>query len=168
LAFRRHVAARCLRAPVPARTRPGRGARPVPGGRIGGVGDIAGHTGILHITLPLVAEHIKDGKLRGLAVADKKRSNTLPDVPTLEENGIGNHEVGYWTGILAPAGTPEGIVQLLNHHVSKLLAAADVKERLSAIGFVPKAGGPEDFANHIKAEFAEWSRVVREAHLKID
>jgi tripartite-type tricarboxylate transporter receptor subunit TctC len=129
---------------------------------------LAGHTPILHITLPLVSEHIKDGKLRGLAVADKKRSKTLLDVPTLEESGITKHEVGYWTGILVPAETPKDIVQLLNRQVAKLLAATDVKERLSAIGFDPLSGSPEDFGNHIKAEFAEWSRVVGEAKLKIE
>jgi tripartite-type tricarboxylate transporter receptor subunit TctC len=141
---------------------------PFPGGAPAVTSTLAGHTQILHITLPLVAAHINEGKLRGLAVADTKRSPLLPDVPTLSEAGIPKHEVGYWTGIMVPAGTPSNIVELLNRQIAKIISLPDVKERLATIGFDPMLGTPEDFANHIKAESAEWGRVVREAHIKID
>jgi tripartite-type tricarboxylate transporter receptor subunit TctC len=141
---------------------------PFPGGAPAVTSTLAGHTQILHITLPLVAAHINEGKLRGLAVADTKRSPLLPDVPTLSEAGIPKHEVAYWTGIMVPAGTPSNIVELLNRQIVKIISLPDVKERLATIGFAPMLGTPEDFANHIKAESAEWGRVVREAHIKID
>jgi tripartite-type tricarboxylate transporter receptor subunit TctC len=141
---------------------------PFQGGAPAVTSTLAGHTQILHITLPLVAEFIKDGKLRGLAVADAKRSPLLPEVPTLSEAGIPKHEVGYWTGIMVPAGTPSKIVNLLNRQIAKIMSLPDVKERLTAIDFTPTPGSSEDFASHIKAESIEWGRVVREAHIKID
>jgi tripartite-type tricarboxylate transporter receptor subunit TctC len=129
---------------------------------------LTGHTQILHITLPLAASHINEGKLRGLAVADAKRSQLLPDVPTLAEAGIAKHEVGYWTGIMAPAGTPDRIISLLNREITKVMSAPDIRERLAKMGFDPTPGTSASFADHIKAESAEWGRVVRQANIKID
>ena len=129
---------------------------------------IAGHTQIVHITLPLVAAQITEGKLRGLAVADVKRAALLPDVPTLNEGGTSNHEVGYWTGVMVPVGTPSAVVNLLSRHIATILSSPDVKQRLAAMGFSSMHGTPEDFAKHVKAESAEWSRVIREAKIKID
>ena len=141
---------------------------PFQGGAPAVASTIAGHTQVLHITLPLVAPLIKDGKLRGLAVTDKRRSPTLPDLPTLEEGGIANHDVGYWTGVLVPAGTPNHITELLNRQITKILAQPEVKERLATMGFSPMPGTPQAFAAHIKEESDEWGRVVRQANIKID
>jgi tripartite-type tricarboxylate transporter receptor subunit TctC len=129
---------------------------------------IAGHTQILHITAPLVAQHVKDGTLRALAVASTKRSPAFPDVPTLAEAGVPNHEVAFWTGILAPAGTPKDIIEILQHQIVRIVSLPDVREHMATLGLDPTAGTPEDLATHINAQFAEWSRVVRDAHLKID
>jgi tripartite-type tricarboxylate transporter receptor subunit TctC len=141
---------------------------PFQGGGPAVTATLGGHTHILHITLPLVAEHVKSGGLRGLAVADKKRSLLLPDVPTLDEAGIPNHEVGYWVGILVPAGTPRDIVDALNRRVAQIVSLPDVKDRLATLGFGAFTGTPEDLAAHIKAESAEWSRVVRAAQININ
>ena len=97
---------------------------PFQGGGAAVMSTLAGHTQILHITLPLVAGHIQEGKLRGLAVADTKRSSLVPDVPTLNEAGIAKHEVGYWTGIMVPAATPDRIVSLLNQAVGKVMSSS--------------------------------------------
>src|SRR5262245_34658071 len=141
---------------------------PFQGGGPAVTSTLGGHTHILHITLPLVAEHVKSGGLRGLAVAAKKRSQLLPDVPTLQEAGTPNHEVGYWVGILVPAETPREIVGVLNQLLAQIVSRPDVKDRLATLGFDPFAGTPEDLAAHIKAESAEWSRVVREANININ
>jgi tripartite-type tricarboxylate transporter receptor subunit TctC len=106
--------------------------------------------------------------LRGLAVADIKRSRLLPDVPTLAEAGIPRHEVGYWTGVMVPAGASDKLVSLLNHKITKVISAPDVQERLAKIGFDPMPGTIQSFADHIKAESSEWGRVVRQANIKID
>jgi tripartite-type tricarboxylate transporter receptor subunit TctC len=141
---------------------------PFQGGAPAVTATLAGHTQIVHITLPLVASYINEGKLRGLAVADTKRSRLLPDVPTLTEAGIPKHEVGYWTGIMAPAGTPDKIVNLLNREITKIISAPDTQERLAKMGFDPTPGTSASFADHIRAESAEWGRVVRQANIKID
>jgi tripartite-type tricarboxylate transporter receptor subunit TctC len=141
---------------------------PFQGGAPAVAATIAGHTQILHITLPLIAQHVKEGKLRGIAVADTKRAPMLPDLPTLAEQGIANHEVGYWTGVLAPASTPKAIVDLLGAQMARILSLPDVKERLATLGFGPLAGTPTELAATIKTEAAEWERVVRGAKLNID
>ena len=141
---------------------------PFQGGGPAVMSTLAGHTHILHITLPLVAAHINDGKLRGLAVADAKRSPLVPNVPTLNEAGIAKHDVGYWTGMMVPAGTPDRIVSMLNREVGKVLASPDVKERLAKIGFEPMLGSAESFARHVSAEATEWGRVVQRANIRID
>jgi tripartite-type tricarboxylate transporter receptor subunit TctC len=141
---------------------------PFQGGGPAVTSTLAGHTQILHITLPLVADHIKAGTLRGLAVADKRRSQWLPDVPTLEEAGISNHEVGYWTGVLLPAGTPETIVKLLNRHLAAIVSSPELRERLAALGFTRLAGTSQELAAYIDRESAEWGRVVREAKIRVE
>jgi tripartite-type tricarboxylate transporter receptor subunit TctC len=129
---------------------------------------LGGQTPILHITLPLVAQHLKQGTLRALAIASSTRSPAFPDVPTLAEAGIPNHEVGYWTGILVPAETPKAIIDSLNKQIVKILSLPDVKERLAALGFEPIAGAPHELAARLKAESLEWARVVRDAKIKIE
>ena len=141
---------------------------PYQGGGAAVASSIAGHTQVLHITLPLVSAHIKEGKLRGLAVADKRRAQLLPDIPTLAEAGVPNHEVGYWTGVLAPTGTPDSVVGSLQRQIAKVLALPDVKERLAAMGFGPLAGTPQELDATIKTEANEWARVVREANIRIE
>jgi tripartite-type tricarboxylate transporter receptor subunit TctC len=141
---------------------------PFQGGGPAVMSTVGGHTQILHITLPHLAGHIKEGKLRGLAVADTKRSSLLPDLPTLQEAGIEKHEVGYWTGIMVPAATPDRIVSLLSRAIDKVLSSPDVKDRLAAIGFEPMPGTADAFAHHIRAETAEWGRVIDRANVRID
>jgi tripartite-type tricarboxylate transporter receptor subunit TctC len=129
---------------------------------------IAGHTQILHITAPLVAQQVKDGMLRALAVASSERSSVFPDVPTLAETGVPNHEVGFWMGVMVPAGTPNPIVEILQHQIVRILSLPEVKERLATLGLDPIGSTPEALANHINTQFLEWSKVARDAHLKID
>src|SRR5499427_5643346 len=113
---------------------------PFQGGAPAVAATLANHTQVLHITLPLIAQHVKEGKLRGLGVADRKRSPMLPDMPTLAEQGIANAEVGYWTGVLAPAGTPRAITDQLEAQLARIVAQGDMKERLATLGFGPLAG----------------------------
>jgi tripartite-type tricarboxylate transporter receptor subunit TctC len=141
---------------------------PFQGGAPAVASTIAGHTQILHITLPLITQHVKEGKLRGIAVADTKRAALLPDLPTLAESGVPNHEVGYWTGVLAPAGTPKGVVNQLETQMARIISLPDVKERLATLGFGPMAGTAAELATYIKMEAAEWERVVRGAKILVN
>lgn len=129
---------------------------------------VAGHTKIVPITLTAVAELIRDGKLRGLAVAAHKRSPALPGVPTLEEQGIAGHEVSFWTGVVAPTGTPKAVVELLHDRIAEIMAQADVKARLAAVGFEPVTGTSEEFGAYIKAESDRWQKIAREAQIRIN
>jgi tripartite-type tricarboxylate transporter receptor subunit TctC len=129
---------------------------------------VAGHTQILAITLPLVANLVKDGKLRLMVVADKKRSPEFPDVATLAEVGILRHEVGFWNGILLPKGASRHTVDEVHRQVAKIMSLPDVKDRLAALGYSPINGSPEEFAAHLKGELASWSAIAREQNIKID
>ena len=129
---------------------------------------LAGHTPIFHIVVPAAAPHVRQGTMRALAVASSKRSPFLPDVPTLEEAGIPGHEVGFWMGLFAPAGTSSDLVSLLQGQIAQILKAPDVKERLATLGFDPFESTPEGLSAHMQAETTKWAKVVREANIKID
>jgi tripartite-type tricarboxylate transporter receptor subunit TctC len=129
---------------------------------------IGGHTPIAFTALPPAMANIKDGKLRGLAVLNARRSPALPDVPTNAEAGIPDLESDTLTGIVAPAGTPEDIIGRWRADIAKAVATADVKERLETLGFAPVANTPDEFAARIKLEIAKWSKVVHAANIKAD
>jgi tripartite-type tricarboxylate transporter receptor subunit TctC len=130
---------------------------------------IAGHTSILLGTpIPLVAAHIEKGVLRGLAVEGNHRSLALPNVPTLQEVGLPSLGNPAWFGVLAPTGTPRGIINLLHHQIAKIISLPDVNERLTTLGFDPVGSTPDEFAAWIRSETAYWGKVVRESNMKIE
>lgn len=112
--------------------------------------------------------HVKSGKLRALAALSPKRSPVLPDVPTMRESGVQGVEIGSWTGLLAPAGTPKEIVNRLQVEIAKIVALPDVKERFASAGAEPVGNTPEQFAAIIDAENATWAKVVKATNFKID
>jgi tripartite-type tricarboxylate transporter receptor subunit TctC len=129
---------------------------------------IAGHTSIIHMTAPALTPHVKDGKLRAIAVTSSKRSSALPDVPTLAESGLPGIEAEFIMLVVAPAGTPKHVIDLLNGQIVKVLKLPDVKERLATLGFDPVGSTPDELAAKIKSETDKWSKVVRETNIKID
>jgi len=113
--------------------------------------------------------HLRAGaKVRALAVTADKRVPDLPDVPTFAEAGVPDSVVLSRTGILAPAGTPRDIVNLLNAELNRLLQQAYVRDRLNSYGLVPVGGTPEDLGNHLKSEIARWTKVVKAAGIKLE
>jgi tripartite-type tricarboxylate transporter receptor subunit TctC len=129
---------------------------------------IAGHTSILHMTAPSIVPQAKDGKLRPIVVASGRRSFAAPDVPTLAESGVSGFSSDFILVVVAPAATPKTIVDFLNREMVKVLKLPDVKERLTAFGFEPVGSTPEELAAKIRSETEKWSKVVRDANLKID
>lgn len=113
------------------------------------------------------ATHVKGGKLRAMGVSTRKRATGLPEVPTLAEAGIAGYEVVQWNGVLAPAGTPKAIIGKLNSEINGVLALPEIQKLLINSGAEPEGGTPEDFMSFIKADIAKWSKVVREAKLKV-
>jgi tripartite-type tricarboxylate transporter receptor subunit TctC len=129
---------------------------------------IAGHTSIIHMTTPALTPHIKDGKLRAIAVTSSKRSSALADVPTLAESGLPGIEAEFIMLAVAPAGTPKHVIELLNGQIVRILKLPDVKERLVTLGFDPVGSTPDELAAKIKSETDKWSKVVRQTNIKID
>lgn len=141
---------------------------PFQGGPPAVASTVAGHTQILHLTLPVVAPLVRDGKLRLLAIADTKRAPEFPDVPTLGEAGIANHEVGFWDGIMLPKGTPDDIVERRYRQISEIMALPEVKDRLGALGYTLVNGPRAQFAAHLQSELVKWKAIVRDGGIKVE
>ena len=107
------------------------------------------------------APQIKAGKLRGLAVSSTRRFAFVPQLPTVAEAGVPGFSAVGWTGLLAPAGTPQPIVRKLNAEVVRVLPLPDVKEKLAGDGSEFGRNTPEEFAAFIKAEIAKWAKVIK-------
>jgi tripartite-type tricarboxylate transporter receptor subunit TctC len=129
---------------------------------------VGNHTPICIVSPAPVVPMVQDGKLRALAVTRKVRSQALPQIPTMAESGYPDIEGENWFAFIVPAGTPKEIVTLLHGEIVKIVALADVKERLAALGFEPVANTPDEFAAQIKRELVKWARVVREANIKAE
>ena len=128
---------------------------------------VAGNTPIAFAALSVAAPLAKDGKLRVLAVMSKMRSEALPDAPTIGEAGYPDMDGDGWVGVLAPAGTPQDIVALLQGEVAKIMALPDVKERLAALGFSPVGNTSAQFAAQLQTEMEKWTKVIRAAGIKV-
>jgi tripartite-type tricarboxylate transporter receptor subunit TctC len=128
---------------------------------------IAGHTSIVHMTAPSVVPQHKDGKLRAIVVASDRRSPALPGADA-RGSGLPGFSSDFMMVVVAPAGTPKAIVDLLNSQIAKILKLPDVRERLATLGFEPVGSSPEELAAKIKSEGEKWSKVVREANIRID
>lgn len=117
----------------------------------------------------LLAPHVKAGKLKAIAVTSSKRLEDTPQVPTLLESGHGDVQGGSgWFGIVAPAGTPPAIVKRFNEEINAALKAPEVIERLRKAYAFPETGSPEDFTKFLNEEGTRWSKLVKEANLKLD
>ena len=129
---------------------------------------VAGHVPLSISSSPPAMPHITEGRLRALAVSGKRRSLSLPDVPTMVEAGFTDMSGEQWVGALAPAGTPKEIVALLQREIAKAAASPDLKERFVALGFAPVGSTPEEFAAFIRSEMETWEKVIRAGNLKPD
>ena len=129
---------------------------------------IGGHTPVAFTALPSSLAAIQAGQVRAIGVAATERAAQIPDVPTFAEQGLNGQEADTLTGIVAPAGTPKEIVELLAREIAKSVARRDVKEKLATLGFKPVANTPDEWAARIKLEIEKWGKVVRDANLRIE
>lgn len=129
---------------------------------------LGGQVPVIFTSIPSSAPQIKNGSVIPLAVTSPKRSPALPDVPTVAELGYPDVDVRVWYGLLAPAGTPEPIINTLNTELNKILALEDVQKALAAQGATAMPTTPEEFAATIKADVAKWKPVIEAANLKLD
>jgi len=126
---------------------------------------LAGHVPVSFNALPTGSPHVKEGKLRGLAVMSSKRNAALPDVPTLAEAGFPGAEVEIMIGVLVRSGTPQPIVDLLHREIVKMTAQPDYASRLAALGLEPVANSPQEFDAILRAELPKWAKVIAEARI---
>ena len=113
-----------------------------------------------------VLSHIKNGRLRGIAITGDSRLTALPDVPTFTEAGVPNISMQTWHGVGAPAATPKVIIDRISAEVAKLIATPDAREKLDAQGFVPSYSNPEQTAALLKADIAKYARIIKAANIK--
>jgi tripartite-type tricarboxylate transporter receptor subunit TctC len=126
---------------------------------------MGGHTLVAFLSLPSAAAYIKAGKVRALMVTTSKRSPAVPDVPTAREAGIPEQETVFFQGVLAPAGTPKEIIDKWHADIVEAIADPEVKKKLEASSYDVSANSPAEFADLIKAEVAQWDRVIQETKI---
>lgn len=128
---------------------------------------LSGETQLTFTSVYTAWTQARNGRAKALAVTGKSRSPAAPQVPTMAEAGLPNYVAGNWYGMLAPAGTPRPVVDLLNTRVNTALQRADTKERLVAQGFEPTGGSPAEFAAFIRSEIKEFAALVKSAGLTV-
>jgi tripartite-type tricarboxylate transporter receptor subunit TctC len=141
---------------------------PYPGGAPASIDVMAGRVGIMVDTIGAQQENIKAGKLRALAVTSDKRVSALPDVPTLAESGITGAESGSWVALLAPAGTPQALVDKIAADVKEVVANPEVRAQLVQQGGTPQATTPAQLQALIDADRARYGKVIREKGVKVE
>jgi len=127
---------------------------------------IAGQTQLMFATSLSVMPHIRSERLRALGVTTARRTQALPELPTIAEAGVPGFEATTWHGVFVPAGTPAAIVDKLNAEINRMLQLPDVRERLAAMGAEIVGGTPQEFADHIGREIPKWAKVIRETGAK--
>jgi len=129
---------------------------------------VAGHTPIGFAALSATAPQVKDSRLRALAVMSQRRSESLPEVPTIAQAGYPDLGGEDWVGVLVPKGTSPEIIALLQREIAAITALSEVKERLSALGFDPVGSTSAEFASQMRLGTERWRKVIRTANIQLD
>jgi tripartite-type tricarboxylate transporter receptor subunit TctC len=128
---------------------------------------ISGQVDMMFDSVPTMAQMIEAGRVKALGTTGKVRSSSLPNVPTLTESGI-PHQATIWLGVMAPTGTPQPIVNLLNAEINKILVRPEVKVAWDKLGAVPVAMKPDEFGAFVQSEIERWAQVIKANNIKID
>ena len=129
---------------------------------------IAGNVQLIFGSVSTSLQHIKSGRLRGLAVTTSKRISAAPELPTVAEAGVPGYEVILWHGLVGPKGIPKSIVDRLNSEAGQILKAKAMEDLLAADGVTPAGGTPEQFQALIKTDIERWRKVVERAGIKVE
>jgi tripartite-type tricarboxylate transporter receptor subunit TctC len=122
---------------------------------------VAGHVQVGFQNMLEAVPQIKAGRLRALGVSTPARSPAMPNVPTIAESGIPGFDVIQWSGVLAPTGVPRGVISKWNAEVNRILARAEIRERLAAAGADAGGGPPEQFGKLIRTDIMKWAKLVK-------
>jgi tripartite-type tricarboxylate transporter receptor subunit TctC len=129
---------------------------------------LGGQINMMVSTFASALPHVKSGRMRALGVTTVKRSPAAPDVPTLIEGGVAGYDYSTWYGLLAPAGTPKPIIDMLNTTNRKVLARDDIKQKLESQGVDPIVNTPAEFSAYMKSETEKWGKVVKATGAKAE
>jgi tripartite-type tricarboxylate transporter receptor subunit TctC len=129
---------------------------------------VSGQVPVMFDLLPSALPYIKDGKLRALAVTAPKRVDTLPDVPSMDESGLKGYETYTWNALFAPAKTPKPIIAKLNAAANKAIADPPTRAKLIELNAQVVGTTPEQLGDHVKAELAKWTPVVKKSGATVD
>lgn len=129
---------------------------------------MGGQISAVFTSMPSVAQFIRAGTLRPLAVTSAKRSESFKDIPTIAESGYPGFDVNPWFGLFVPAGTPPAIVRQLNADINAVLKQKETAEKFAAQGAEVHESTPEQFAATLKSDIVKWEKIVRESGAKID
>ncbi len=129
---------------------------------------ISGQISLMFDAIPSASTNIKANRTRALAITSKDRNALLPEIPTLDESGVKGYELIAWVGLVAPAGTPQPIVDKLYKVIAEVLASQEVKDKLLSLGANAAPQTPKEFASYIKEEAARWRKVISEAKISIN
>jgi len=132
------------------------------------IGLLAGEAPVMFLPAINAGPQIASGRLRALAVTSRERLAATPELPTVAESGLPGYESSQWYGLLAPAGTPSDVLDLLNNRVANIMQSSDMKARMTGDGLVPIGGSREQFAAHIKSEIAKWAKVISASGARVD
>jgi tripartite-type tricarboxylate transporter receptor subunit TctC len=129
---------------------------------------VGGNIDLYRSAVPTLLGQVRNGKLRPIVVTSLKRSAQLPDTPTLAESGYKDFEAISWYGVLAPAGTPDAIVQQLNKAINEALKQPDEAEKLRSEGGDVLGGTSQKFDQLLRAEVPRWSKIVKDSGASLD
>ena len=141
---------------------------PYKGGDPALISVLSGHTSTCIVSIPTALPHVTSRRLRALGVTGAARTSVLRDIPTIAEGGVAGYDYVGWYGLLAPARTPQPVVDQLNAEVNKILKDTGVVTKLAADGAQPVGGTAAQFAEFIKVEIAKWAKVVKSAGIRAD
>ncbi|RTZ39140.1 tripartite tricarboxylate transporter substrate binding protein [Candidimonas sp. SYP-B2681] len=141
---------------------------PYRGGAPAMTGLLGGETDLIFSSVPTAVEHVKNGRLRALAVTGSKPLDTLPGVPPLKDAGIAGYELPSWYGVFAPAGTPQPIVAKIGNELAKILELPEVKSQLIALGMVPNPVHAADFKRQLGEDTKYWKGVLEKANIRFN
>jgi len=129
---------------------------------------IGGQVDLMFDAVTTMTEQVRAGKVKALATTGLKRSDVMPDVPTLTEAGVAGYEATIWLGLMAPTGTPKAVVDKLNEAVSKIASQADVKATWTKQGAAPMVMNPTVFDKYMRDDITKWAGVIKKANIKLD
>ncbi len=129
---------------------------------------VAGQIALGAVSVAGAAQFVKQGRIRGICVHNRKRDGAVPDVPTCAEAGAPGHFSSTWTGILVPVKTPRPIIDKLNAEIGAVLKEPEIIKRYAAVGIEPEGGTPEAYAQLIRDDLVKWERVVKLAKIRIE